>query len=212
MLSSSTVHVVDDDELYRHSLRRLLQAGGYAVSTYENAESLMAELKDQPGCVVLDLNLPTLDGEQVQQELGRRGLHLPVVFLTGHGDIQTGVRAIRNGAEDFLTKPVDRQHLFDAVSRALARDAVERRRREQLEALRRRYTTLTLAERTIFAYVVSGLLNKQIAHELGRAERTVKAHRGRVMQKMQANSVPELVRMADALGVSIDEVAKTPDE
>jgi len=204
--SPPTVHVVDDDDSFRESLARLLRATGHRVEAYRSGEDFLARARPGPGCVLLDVQMPGPTGLELQRALAERNLGLPIVFLTGHGDIPMSVRAMRAGAEDFLTKPVAMPQLLDAVSRALARDAAGREAQEHLAQLRARYETLTPAERRIFAMVVTGMLNKQIAYDLGRAERTVKAHRSQVMLKMKADSVADLVRMADELGIS----AQTP--
>ncbi len=198
------VHIVDDDESFRHSTARLLRALGYTVETYGSGDDFLARLRRGPGCLVLDVRMPGPSGLELQQVLATRGEGLPIVFLTGHGDIPMSVSAMRAGAEDFLTKPVPMAQLKDAIDRALARDAGSRASRERMLSLRARYETLTPAERRVFAMVVTGMLNKQIAYDLNRAERTVKAHRSQVMLKMQAESVADLVRMADELGISPD--------
>ena len=202
--SGPIVHIVDDDESFRHSTARLLRALGYTVETYGSGDDFLARARRGQGCLLLDVRMPGASGLELQQALTARGDLLPIVFLTGHGDIPMSVRAMRAGAEDFLTKPVPMQQLKEAVDRALARDAASRVNRERVESLRGRYETLTPAEKRIFAMVVTGMLNKQIAYDLNRAERTVKAHRSQVMTKMQAESVADLVRMADELGISRD--------
>jgi FixJ family two-component response regulator len=198
------VHIVDDDESFRHSTARLVRALGYTVETYGSGDDFLARARRGHGCLLLDVRMPGSSGLELQQALTARGDLLPIVFLTGHGDIPMSVRAMRAGAEDFLTKPVPMQQLKEAIDRALARDAASRVNRARVERLRARYDTLTPAEKRIFAMVVTGMLNKQIAYDLNRAERTVKAHRSQVMTKMQAESVADLVRMADELGVSRD--------
>lgn len=194
------VHVVDDDLSLRTALTRLLRAAGYEVRAYASAgEFLMAEPGAVPGCLVLDVRMPGSSGLELQAALEKRPEPLPIIFLTGHGDIPTSVRAMRSGAVDFLTKPVKRQDLLGAVQAALARDAERRAARTQRATLRARFESLTPREREVFTHVVAGLLNKQIAAELGCALRTVKLHRGRVMQKMHAGSLAELVRVAEEL-------------
>lgn len=195
------VHVVDDDEKMRTSLGRLLEAAGHSVAVYESADAFLDAGPRGPGCLLLDLQMPGKSGVELQEQLANGASPLPVVFLTGHGDIPTTVKAMRLGAVDFLTKPANAPALLGAVSRALSRDAEQRAAMERLTTLRERYETLTPAERVVLAMVVSGRLNKQIAYDLGRAERTVKAHRSRVMEKLRANSVADLVRIADELGV-----------
>lgn len=198
--SPAIVHIVDDDESLRTALARLLRASGHEVRMYGSAgEFLIADISDAPGCLILDVQLPGPSGLELQQALERHQRFLPVIFLTGHGDIATSVKAMRAGAVDFLTKPVEREPLLSAVSAALARNAHQRAARASHAALRERAATLTGREREVFAFVIRGFLNKQIAAEIGCSIRTVKIHRQRVMEKMQADSVAELVRTAEAL-------------
>ena len=199
-----TVHVVDDDDSVRTGIVRLLQAAGFEARGYASAgEFLLGRpLPDAPGCAVLDVRMPGPSGLDLQEALARLGTPLPVVFLTGHGDIAMSVRAMKAGAVDFLTKPVSRDALLHAVRTALARDAETRAAREGSRMLRARYEALTLREREVFAGIVAGKLNKQIAVELGTAERTIKAHRAHLMQKLQAGSVADLVHMADQLAAA----------
>jgi FixJ family two-component response regulator len=198
-----TVHIVDDDAPFRTAIRRVLEASGYRVALFDSAEQLLAELAaGEPGCILLDVRMPGLSGPQLQERLAALGNRLPIVFLTGHGDIPMSVQAIKAGAEDFLTKPVAREKLVASVERALARDAQQRAHDGELEALRLRVSRLTPRESEVFALVVRGKLNKQIAGELGTAERTVKAHRQKVMEKCEARSLAELVRMAERLGMA----------
>jgi FixJ family two-component response regulator len=198
---SPIVHVVDDDDSVRTAVVRLLQAAGHQARGYASAgEFLLGRLdRDTPGCVVLDVRMPGPSGLDLQEALARAEAHLPIVFLSGYGDIPMSVRAIKAGASDFLTKPVNWDTLLDAVRTALARDAETRASQARMDALRARYQTLTPREREVFAGVVAGKLNKQIAAELGTAERTVKAHRAQVMEKMHVASVAELVHAADEL-------------
>jgi FixJ family two-component response regulator len=195
------VHVVDDDDSVRTAVVRLLQAAGHEARGYGSAGEFLLGRSDRnaPGCVVLDVRMPGPSGLDLQEALARLEVPLPIVFLTGHGDIPMSVRAMKAGAVDFLTKPVSRDALLAAVRTALARDAETRLARERLQSFRTRYETLTPREREVFAGVVAGKLNKQIAGELGTAERTVKAHRAQVMEKMQVASVAELVHVADQL-------------
>jgi FixJ family two-component response regulator len=196
------VHVVDDDDSVRTAVVRLLQAAGYEARGYASAGEFLLGRSDRnaPGCVVLDVRLPGPSGLDLQEALARLEVPLPIVFLTGHGDIPMSVHAMKAGAVDFLTKPVSREALLAAVRVALARDAETRAAREGLRTLRARYESLTPREREVFAGIVSGRLNKQIAAELGTAERTIKAHRAHVMEKMDVASVAELVRIAGQLG------------
>lgn len=203
--ATEVVHLVDDDTSLRTAVSRVLRAAGYQVRAYASVgEFLLSEPGDAPACLVLDVRMPGQSGLELQQALEKRAREkqeplLPIVFLTGHGDIPMSVRAMRAGAVDFLTKPVKRATLLDAVRAGLARGADDRARREHQRSLRARFETLTSREREVFGHVVNGLLNKQIAAELGRSIRTVKVHRGRAMQKMQAVSLADLVRMAEAL-------------
>ena len=194
------IRIVDDDQALRRALVRLLRAASFAVRDYASAaEFLLRDTDGAPGCVVLDIRMPGQNGLEVQETLARHDNPLPVVFLTGHGDVPTTVRAMKAGAVDFLLKPVDRHSLLGAIRGALARDAENRALQERLRALRDRYESLTPRERDVFSHVVAGKLNKQIAADLGTSERTVKAHRAQVMSKMQVGSVAEMVRAADAL-------------
>jgi FixJ family two-component response regulator len=198
-----TIHIVDDDAPFRTAIRRVLEASGYCVALYDSAEQLLAQLPaGEPGCILLDVRMPGLSGPQLQERLTELGSRVPIVFLTGHGDIPMSVQAIKAGAEDFLTKPVAREKLVAAVERALARDAQQRAHDGELDALRTRVSRLTPRESEVFALVVRGKLNKQIAGELGTAERTVKAHRQKVMEKCEVQSLAELVRMAERLGMA----------
>ena len=195
------VHVVDDDDSVRTAVMRVLQAAGYETRGYASAGEFLLERSDgwAPGCAVLDVRMPGPSGLDLQKALAQREVPVPVVFLTGHGDIPMSVRAMKAGAVDFLTKPVKKEALLAAVTAALARDAETRAGHDRLRALRERYETLTAREREVFAGVVAGKLNKQIAGELDAGERTVKAHRAQVMEKMQVRTVAELVRIAEQL-------------
>jgi FixJ family two-component response regulator len=196
------VHVVDDDASMRKSLARLLGGAGYEVVLYATAEELLAAAGPAlTGCILLDLRLPGASGLELQEELARRGCGAPVVFLTGHGDVAASVRAMKGGALDFLLKPVAADQLFAAVSSALVRDAAERRERDELAELRERAATLSDRQREVWLRVASGQLNKQIAHDLGLVERTVKMHRAKAMAKLRAQSTSDLVRIATSLGL-----------
>jgi len=200
MTGQELIHIVDDDESLRGALQRLLSAAGYRTKTYASAgEFLLEPPGDSPGCLLLDLRLPGPSGLDLQEALARHGIGLPVVFLTGHGDLATGVRAMKAGAVDFLTKPVEREPLFAAVARALELDAAQRAARGAERELRARFAQLTSREREVFELVVAGRLNKQIASQLGIAERTVKAQRAQVMAKLGAANAAELGRIAAQL-------------
>jgi FixJ family two-component response regulator len=194
------VHVVDDDDSARTAVVRLLSAAGYIARGYASAgEFLMSVSDEAPGCLVLDVRMPGPSGLELQEALLRRHSTLPVIFLTGFGDIPMSVRAMKAGAVDFLTKPVERDALLRAVQSALEHDAGKRRSRERGRVLREKFDALTPRERDVFVRVVSGKLNKQIAADLGTAERTVKAHRAHVMEKLNVASVAELVHVAEQL-------------
>jgi FixJ family two-component response regulator len=200
MTEAAVIHVVDDDDSLRTALARLLRASGFETRCYKSAgEFLLAERPDAPGCVILDLRMPGPTGIELHLRLAEDPHPLPVVFLTGHGDVATCVRAMKAGAVDFLTKPVRREELLGAVVAALARDAEERKARGRVSDLQQRFETLTSREREVLALVVTGRLNKEIAGALGNSERTVKAHRAHIMDKMRAGSIAELVRAADEL-------------
>lgn len=191
------IRLVDDDDSFRRAATRLLRAAGYTVREFATGAELLTERPGgPPGCVLLDLSMPGIDGLQVQEQLERRGAGLPIVFLTGHGDIPATVQAMKGGAVNFLTKPVETEDLLAGVREALACDDAVREARDRLAELRARIASLTPREREVFDLVVLGLLNKQIAVRLGTALRTVKAHRYRIMRKMQVDSVAELVRIA----------------
>ena len=209
---TAVVHVVDDDESFRKAIGRLLRATGYEVQLYESAQQLLDRLPNEgrPSCILLDVQIPGLSGPELQDRLTKLGAALPIVFLTGHGDIPTSVQAIKGGAEDFLTKPVPKNKLLDAIERSLARQQTARMRDDQLNSLRALLTTLTARERQVFELVVRGKMNKQIAHELGIAERTIKAHRQRVMTKVRVQSLAELVSVAERLGVLSAPAATQP--
>ena len=199
----SIVFVVDDDRSVRDGLRRLLTSVGFTVAVFPSAQAFLSTPRpDAPGCLVLDVRLPGLSGLDLQRELADTDAALPIIFLTGHGDIPMSVRAMKAGAMEFLTKPFREQDLLDAIRGAIERDRGARRARRELAELRRRYDTLTPRERDVMTRIIAGLLNKQVAAELGTSENTVKEQRGQVMLKMQAGSLAELVRTAARLGIS----------
>ena len=199
---TSIVHVVDDDASFRTAISRLLRASGYEVAAYESAAQLLDRPPDPagPACILLDVRIPGLSGPELQDRLAKQGSPLPIVFLTGHADIPTSVRVTKAGAEDFLTKPVAKDKLIDAIERALARYEASRELRDEHNALQALVDGLTPRERQVFDLVVRGRMNKQIAHELGTTERTIKAHRHNVMEKMKVQSLAELVSIAERLG------------
>ena len=198
----ATVYIVDDDASILKAVSRLLRAGGYVVQTFASAADFLAALTPQAaGCVVVDLRMPGQSGRDLQSVLATADNPLPVIFLTGHGDIPTVTHAMRDGAVDFLTKPVKKENLFAAIERALARDAVEREQRARMRDLRDRFDQMTPREREVLAHVISGKLNKQIAFDLGASERTIKAHRASIMDKLDVDSVAELVRLTEQLGI-----------
>jgi RNA polymerase sigma factor (sigma-70 family) len=200
------VHVVDDDASFRTAIERHLRHAGYEVETHSSAQHLLDCLLgsvEKPGCILLDLQMPGLDGLELQSRLTVLGSILPIVFVTGHSDIPATVRAIKAGAEDFLTKPIPSEQLIAAIERALARCDLARTQQTELNSFHTLVATLTPRERQVFNLIVRGKMNKQIASELGTTERTVKAHRHEVMEKLQAQSLAELVSRAVRLGVSV---------
>jgi FixJ family two-component response regulator len=196
------VFIVDDDPSMRRSLTNLLRTVGLQVEALGSAqEMLRCKLPDQPSCMVLDIRLPGLSGLDLQVDLAKAKVNIPIIFITGHGDIPMTVRAMKGGAVDFLTKPFRDQDLLDAVAAAIERDRKRRESEKSLADLRALFETLTPREREVLALVASGLMNKQVAAELGLAEITVKLYRGQIMRKMRARSLADLVRMAETLGV-----------
>jgi FixJ family two-component response regulator len=197
------VLVVDDDASFRTAVERRLKLAGYEVETYSSSQQLLDRLAgvEEPGCILLDVKMPGLSGPELQSRLVELGSLLPIIFVTGHADTPTTVRAIKAGAEDFLTKPVSSEQLIDAIERAMVRCEFACRQRSKFNSLHALVATLTPRERQVFDLVVRGKINKQIAHELGATERTVKAHRHQVMEKMRVHSLAELVSNAERLGM-----------
>ena len=195
-----TIFVIDDDVSIRRALESLIKSVGWQVRTFKNAQDFLRSVDiDAPGCLILDVRLPGLSGLDLQRSLAERKHHLPIIFLTGHGDIPMSVRAMKAGAVEFLTKPFREQDLLDAIQVAIDRDTAVQRQQSELAGLNERYDTLTPREREVMGLVVSGLLNKQAAASLGVSEVTIKVHRGQIMQKMHAQSLADLVKMADKL-------------
>lgn len=198
--SDAIVIVIDDDALFRRSAVRLIDSAGFTVQSFASPRDfLRAGRPDAPACVVLDVRMPGMSGLDLQKELARAGIEIPIIFITGHGDIPMSVEAMKAGAIEFLTKPFREQALIDAIRQAIERDRAGRKQRARLVALRAHYDSLTPREREVMARVVSGRLNKQIAAELGTVEKTIKFHRAHIMRKMEAGSLAELVQMAGRL-------------
>ena len=199
-----TVFIVDDDAPLRESLRNLIRSVGLRVELFASAqEFLQSQQPEAPSCLVLDVRMPGLSGLDLQKQASDAGLEIPIIFITGHGDVPMTVRAMKAGAVEFLTKPFRDQDLLDAIQQALARSRKAREQQAATKQLRQRFALLTPREREVMERVVAGLLNKQIGAELGTSETTVKIHRHQVMEKMGAGSLPELVRMADRLGILV---------
>jgi len=200
--SDGVIAIVDDDPSVRKGLERLIRSLGWQAKTFASAQEFLDRPRTEaPSCLVLDLQLPGLSGLDLQKRMSEAGLEIPIVFLTGHGNIPTSVKAMKAGAVEFLTKPVDEQELLKAIKEAIQRDRRTRQQHAELHDLRDRYQSLTAREQEVMQQVISGLLNKQIAGELNITEDTVKFHRGHIMRKMQADSFANLVRMAETLGI-----------
>ena len=202
MSGRATVFVIDDDESVLKALSRLIRSVGFEVETFSSAgDFLNQRLPDCPSCAVLDVRMPGLSGFDLQEKLKQVGVEIPIIFITGHGDVPMSVRAMKAGAVDFLQKPFNDQELLDAIQRAVSFDQQERRERTEKAEIQDRIDSLTPREKQVLALVVTGLLNKQIGAELGATEKTIKVHRARVMEKMRAASLPDLVRIAEKVGI-----------
>ena len=198
------VFIVDDDLSVRRTTERLIRTAGLNVQAFASGrEFLNSARPDGPACLILDVRMPGLDGMQLQRELTQSGINIPIIFITGHGDIPMSVRAMKAGAVEFLTKPFRGQSLLEAIHSAIERDRSAHKQRSESEELRGRYEQLTAREREVMTLVVTGMLNKQVAGQLATTERTIKFHRANIMQKMQVESLADLVRMAEKLGVSV---------
>jgi FixJ family two-component response regulator len=204
--SDAIIAIVDDDASVREGLQSLIRSAGWRVETFVSAQEFLARRgAEAPSCVILDLQLPGLSGLDLQNRMAKGGLEIPIVFLTGHGNIPASVQAMKAGAVEFLTKPLDEQKLLEAIHEAIERDRRIRQQRAETREVRGRYELLTAREQQVMQEVVAGRLNKQIAGELNITEFTVKIHRGHVMRKMRADSLPDLVRMAESLGIRFGE-------
>jgi RNA polymerase sigma factor (sigma-70 family) len=201
------VFVVDDDPSVRRAIKRLLESVGLEVQSFGSAPEFLHSIPDAPSCLVLDIRLPGISGLDFQRMMAEANIHIPIIFITGHGDVPMTVRAMKAGAVEFLTKPFRDQDLLDAVQFALERDRARHQREAEIATLRERFESLSAREREVVAMVVSGMLNKQIAAEIGTTENTVKVHRSRAIEKMQAKSLADLVRMVDRLKIPAEKAS-----
>ena len=198
----ATVYVVDDDPSVRAGLSRLLQSMGLTVKTFASAQEFLEQaVSGEPGCLIVDLRMPAMNGLELQEQLMTRNLNLPVIFLTGYGTVPASVRAMKRGAVDFLEKPVDDQVLLDAIYQALEKDRENSHHQAEVKSIQDRLKSLTPREYEVFTLITTGLLNKQVAYELGTAEKTIKVHRARIMEKMHCESLAQLVRLAEKAGI-----------
>ena len=201
-MSSATVYIVDDDPSHRDSLRFLLESVGLRVSSFSSARDFLDNAEPEtPGCLLLDVRMPGMSGLDLQNELAEANISLPIIFISGHGTVPMSVRAIKAGAVDFLQKPYDEQDLFNAIHQAIEQDRQTRMEREQMREIRTLINSLTPREYEVFTLLISGMMNKQVAYELGITEGTIKVHRSRIMEKMKADSMADLIRHAEKLGI-----------
>ena len=205
--SDAVVFVVDDDPSVRSALKRLIKSVGLKVTTFTSAQEFLDhDHPDTPSCLVLDIRMPGLSGLELQDQMAALGLNMPIIFITGHGSVPISVRAMKEGAVDFLEKPFDDQTLLDAIHQAIEKDKQVKREQTELREIKQRVASLTPREYEVFSLVITGMLNKQIAFELGTSEKTIKVHRARVMQKMHAESLANLVRLAEKAGIHLPKV------
>ena len=201
-ISAAVVFIVDDDPLIRDALDQLVRSVGLTAETFSSARAFLGrELSDRPCCLVLDIRMPELSGLDLQDELIKRGVSIPIIFMTGHGTVPMSVRAMKSGALDFIEKPFEDQELLDAINRAIKQSRMVRTEEAEIDAIEQRINLLTLREHEILTFIIAGKLNKQIAYDLGMSENTVKTHRARIMRKMSVNSLAELVRSTEKIGL-----------